>query len=345
MISTTIAGNILDFPARARSLFSYRNTQVNFTRRHILPLLEKAKRENDGSLDESDFKKIMTYYGLAIPGILGESIALLRGKPLSEKERFALTYLGAITGLFDDFFDKQYLADEKIKSLLENPGSLVPQSSNEKLFLDCYNKALTYVHDQELVRHYFRKVYDAQIESKKQAGPGLTKDELLHITIHKGAVSVLFYRAAMSHSFLPGEEDALYKMGGVMQFGNDIFDVYKDRNSGIHTLVTTAIHIDPVRQLFITALNQGYDSIAKLGYKKSNIRKYIRMLSACFISRCFVCLDQLESNEVKTGGSFIPSEYSRQELVCDMEKKINLWRSLKYHIKHRVKIPADGKLL
>lgn len=344
MVSTTVFGNILDFPARAWALLGYRKTQRDFLNEHIVGQLEKAKQENDGSLDANDFKKIMTYYGLAIPAILGESIALLRGQPMTERERFALTYLGAVTGLFDDFFDKQYLAEEKIRALAERPGDLKPQSSNEKLFLDFYNKALLYVHDRELLSVYVRKVYDAQIESKKQATPGLSKEEILRITIHKGAVSVLFYRAAMAHPFLPGEEDALYKMGGLMQFGNDIFDVYKDRNSNTQTLLTITRKIDDVRLMFTTVMEEGYGAIARLGYAETDKKKYFRMFSICLCSRCYVCLDQLESKEAKTGNQFIPAEYSRQELVCDMEKKSNLWRSLKYHIRQRLKIPAEPKL-
>jgi hypothetical protein len=129
-----------------------------------------------------------------------------------------------------------------------------------------------------------------------------------------------------------------------MQFGNDVFDVYKDRNGNIHTLLTTTRKMEEVRQLFKTAMEQGYGAIARLGYKEKDKKSYFRMFSLCLCSRCFVCLDQLESQEAKTGNQFIPAEYTRQDLVCDMEKKSNLWRSLKYHIRQKLKIPAEPKL-
>jgi hypothetical protein len=47
---------------------------------NILPLLNVAKQSNDGSLDESDFKKITHYYGLAVPAILGEAFCALHGR-------------------------------------------------------------------------------------------------------------------------------------------------------------------------------------------------------------------------------------------------------------------------
>jgi len=337
MASTTFIGNLLDFPSTAAALLRFRKTQINFINTQIVKDLEIAEKTNDGSLDKDDFKKMTRYYGLAIPAILGESIAALRGKTLSDRERFALTYLGAVTGLFDDFFDKHNLADEKIRMLFEHPDQLTPENSNEKLFLDFYNRALTYVDDPKFLLHYLRKVYDAQIESKKQTVPGLSKEEILRITLHKGAVSVLSYRAAMGQPFLPGEEDALYKMGGLMQFGNDIFDVYKDRNGGIHTLLTTTKKINDVRDIFTETKNESFHSITQLNFKKRDIKKYLRIMSLCLCCRCYVCLDQLESKEVKTGNEFKPGEYSRQDLVCDMEKKINLWRSMQYHLKEKIK--------
>lgn len=336
MSSTTFIGNILDFPSTAAALFRFRKTQRNFINKHIVKDLEAAEKTNDGSLDKGDFKKITSYYGLAIPAILGESIAVLRGKALTERERFALTYLGAVTGLFDDFFDKHKLADEKIRMLFEHPDQLIPENSNEKLFLDFYKKALAHMDDPKHVLHYLRKVYDAQIESKKQAIPGLTRDEILQITLHKGAVSVLSYRVTMEHPFLPGEEDALYQMGGLMQFGNDIFDVYKDRNGGIYTLLTSTKKMREVRDIFTATMKKSFHSVTQLDYKKRDIKKYLRIMSLCLCCRCYVCFDQLESKEEKTGNEFRPEEYSRQDLVCDMEKKINLWRSLQYHLNEKI---------
>ncbi|MBC7872925.1 MAG: class 1 isoprenoid biosynthesis enzyme [Ferruginibacter sp.] len=337
-------GNMFSVPGTASALLRSRKTQQLFLRENILPLLQEAEQSNDGTLEASDFKKITGYYGLAIPAIVGDSFATLRGKKLTTKERLALSYLGTITGLFDDFFDKHQLEDEKIRALLEQPDSLTGQNSSEKLFLDCYRKALGQAHDPQLVLHYFRKVYDAQIESKKQAQPGLTEEEILRITLHKGAVSVLFYRAAMEHPFLPGEEDAIYKMGGLMQFGNDIFDIYKDRNGGIHTLLTTTKKIDRVRSLFREVMEESFTSISGLGYSSGNIKEYLRIFSLALCSRCFVCLDQLESKEQLTGNLFSPGEYSRQDLICDMEKTGNRWKSLVYHLNERIRIPETQKI-
>ena len=190
------------------SLLNSVKKQHRFITAELGEILADAKQSNDGSLDASDFKKITHYYGLAVPAILGDSICALRGFKMTKKERLALTYQGAMTGLFDDFFDKFNMSDEQVKAFMEKPDELKGENSAEKLFLVFYKNALLNAHDPVLVSKYLRQVYQAQIESKKQVAPGLSENEILDITLKKGGVSVLFYRASMSHSFVEGEEEA-----------------------------------------------------------------------------------------------------------------------------------------
>jgi len=65
-------------------------------------------------LQQGMLKKIHTYYGLSVPAFLGEYFCLLRGKMMSDSERYPLTYLGALTGFFDDFFDEKNTPNDHI---------------------------------------------------------------------------------------------------------------------------------------------------------------------------------------------------------------------------------------
>lgn len=289
-----------------------------------------ARQTNDGSLDESDFKKITSYYGLAVPAILGEALCVLRGNKMSERERKALTYQGAMTGLFDDFFDKENVSDEAVKAFLEKPEEVNIQNARQKLFIQFYKKAFQYVPDPQSTLTYLKKVYDAQVESKKQAIPGsLSKEEIKRITVDKGGVSVLFYRTALTGSLTDTEESSLYKMGGLMQFGNDIFDVYKDCQNKIDTLMTTAKKVNDVRSDFTEMIKESFNSLFITSYKKKNIEKFHLLIYMSLCSRCFVCLDQLERKEKQTNNVFLPYQYTRKELICDMEKTSNKWRTIR----------------
>ena len=328
--------NILQTPRTISALLGNVKKQHAFIREHLQPELTVAKNINDGSLDEKDFKKITHYYGLAVPAILGEEICALRGSSMSHRERLALMYQGAMTGLGDDFFDKQGTSAETVKAFIEHPEQFTGHTANEQLFLSFYKKSLEYAHDPDLVKKYLRKVFVAQVESKKQAGPGLTRDEILKITIDKGGTSVLFYRAAMSHPFGEGEKEALYKIGGLMQLGNDVYGVYDDRNENISTLLTTTKKIAEVRTIFRSIMDESFAAVYKADYPKKNVKKFLRLISMSLCSRCFVCFDQLEKKEAITKNVFSPGQYSRSDLVCDMDKTRNKWKSVAWHLKHKL---------
>ncbi|MBL0146162.1 MAG: hypothetical protein IPP48_10645 [Chitinophagaceae bacterium] len=323
--------NIIRTPSLLLGIYRKLSAQKRFLQQHIVPLFQLP---NDGSLDESDFKKITHYYGLAVPAILGEAFCALHGKKMTEQERIASTNQGAMTGLFDDFFDKQNLSNDALKSFIENPITITGNASNEKLFLQLYNNALQNCPDNNGMLKQLYKVYDAQVESKKQAIAGLTAEEIKNITLKKGGESLLFYRTAFGTTLTKGEEIMLFKLGGLMQLANDIFDVYKDYKGGIHTLMTTTKKTDEVRQLFKQLLQEGYALAYKTGYPAQNVYRFLQIISIGIFSRCFVCLNHLEKAESVSDGIFTPSIYTRQQLICDMDKIGAVLRSVKYHIKY-----------
>jgi hypothetical protein len=330
--------NTIHAPGILFTLLRNVNRQKKFLQQNLQEELEIARRTNDGSLDESDFKKITSYYGLAVPAILGEALCVLRREKMTAKERKALTCQGAMTGLFDDFFDKQDMPEELLKNLIEHPDTIAPSNSSEKLFLDFYKKVKQHSHDPALTLHYLKKVYDAQVESKKQAIKGsLPKEEIKRITIHKGGVSVLFYRSVLSNPLSKEEKQALYQMGGLMQFGNDIFDVYKDCQKNIDSLITTAHDIKEMRSEFISMTENSFASVCQTKYDRKNIKKFLRLISMSLCSRCHTFFDQLEKKQEQTNNVFTPYQYSRRDLICDMEKARNKWKSVIHHIKEKYK--------
>lgn len=336
MKKASTLSTIFTIPALLCTLIRNVKRQQKFLQQELGPQLDDAMKNNDGSLDKDDIKKITHYYGLAVPCILGEALCVLRGKAMTNQERLALTYQGAMTGLFDDFFDKEKMTDEAVKAFMETPEQISGNNKRQQLFLQFYKKALQYTHNRQLMLQYLRKVYDAQIESKKQAVGGmLPQDEIKRITVDKGGMSVLFYRSVLHNQLSKEEENALYKMGGLMQFGNDIFDIYKDCRQHIDTLMTTAKKVNDVRIIFRDMMETSFASVYQTPYPRKNIKEFLRLFSMSLCARCFVCLDQLENKEIRSGGIFTPYQYGRNDLVCDMDKGRNKWRSVLYFIKSR----------
>lgn len=324
---------LLRLPGTVLLVVKQLNAQKNFIKKNIVPLLADARQHNDGSLSETDFKKITHYYGLAVPAILGEAFCLLADKSMTEKERWASTSQGAMTGLFDDFFDKDYMQDAEVKNKITATGIETPHQSNERLFDFFYKKALATVPDKNAMQQTLYAVYEAQVKSKQQTDPLLSIDDINNITNEKGGISLLFYRTAFEPPASKPETALLHQLGGIMQLANDIFDVYKDRENGIRTLITETGNIHSIRLLLNERLQYAYQKAYTLPYPAAAIHKFLCVLSIGIFSRCYVCLDQLEKNEIFTNNKFQVHAYSRKQLVCDMDTKKNMLRSAAYHLK------------
>lgn len=325
------------------AIFSlYRNLlrQKSFLKKQVQPILDDHVSMNDGSLGDEDVRKINHYYGLAVPAVLGEAFCALQGRKMTRQERACSTAQGAMTGLFDDFFDKQFMNATSIMALLEGPADVTGKTSNEKLFRLFFSIALKQSPNSEEVLHTLRDVYDAQVLSSKQANGSLNEEDIKTITYQKGGTSLLFYRTAFSPPATDPEKALLFGLGAIMQLSNDIFDVYKDREAGINTLATNTKHIAPLRTLFRNRLRELYVAAYKIGYAKENVTNFLTIISLGIFSRVLVCLDQLEANEQTSGGQFNVHTYSRKQLICDMDTWKNKIKSIKYS---RLLIGPKGK--
>lgn len=313
--------------------------QKLFFKKTIAIDIEEIKKEQDGSLNDSDFKKITDYYGFAVPAILGEAFCILRGKAMTERERCAMTYLGALTGLFDDFFDEKNTPQDHIKELLDNPQELLARNSHEMLFVRFFRKALGNSIDSNLLNSSFHEVYNAQVLSERQYLPEISREEIESITVEKGAVSHLFYRRVLDESVSEEERRMIYNLGGLLQLEHDIFDVYKDYIGKIRTLATIETKISNLRKTFTLMMDKTIASLSATRFPVENKKKFWRFISLVALQG-FVCLDFLESSEKKTNGIFSPKDYDRSDLICDMEKTSNKLRLIVYFVKQPSILPV-----
>lgn len=326
----TYFNNLLKLPGLYITLKNNLKLQKKFIKKTIALDIEESRNTNDGSISDQDYNKITNYYGLAVPAVLGESFCILRGKKMSEKERLSLTYLGGLTGLFDDFFDEKDMDEDHILWLTQNPEYTPAKSSHEKLFLKFYFRALKNSADHALLKKYFLNVFNAQVLSKKQILPKIDYDEIKTITLQKGGISLLFYRCALSQAMNEEEEKLLYKLGGLMQLENDIFDIYKDHKAGIKTLVTTETKIENLKKIYKYLIDEIHELVFNSNYPIKNKKKFLRIISM-IICRGNVCLDMLQKKEELTNNVFAIDKYERKDLICDMEKPVNILKTINYY--------------
>lgn len=327
--------NLAYLPKLFISLWRSFERQKQFLKVTLIHDIEQSKREKDNTLTDRDYKKMTGYYGFAVPALLGEGFCMLRGRSMSVKERFAITYMGALTGLFDDFFDEQKIPEEHIMEMITKADERIANNSNERLFVKFCQVALKNAEDADLVKKIAVKVFDAQVLSRKQKLPSTELDEIKSITLKKGGLSLLFYRSIFTEPISESEERMLSLLGGIGQLENDIFDIYKDSQQGIRTLATLTNKIDDLRKVYVDMMEQTFEMVRQTPYTRANKNKFLHFISF-IICRGLVCLDFLEEKEPQTNHQFVLNQYEKKDLICDMGKVSNTLKLFNHYTKIRV---------
>jgi len=323
--------NTINIPKQLFGVLSDLKTQRKFISDNISPLLHQFETINDGSLTEKDFQKINNYYGLAVPAILGEAFCMLRGFDMNELERLTSTSQGVVTGLFDDFFDDGNISEQEVISMLEEPRLYKWKNTGEKLIISFYIKSLDNAVNPEQVREGAMNVFNAQKKSLEQENSAISQSRIWEITQQKGGESVLFYRYGFKHSLKDGEENALFQLGSLMQLENDIFDVYKDLQSKIYTLPVLIHKVEELKKFYTKQKDLFVELSYKMDYPKENVKLFLDRIIP-IINRAYVCFKQYKKLEKSNKNIFDASKFSRKQLICDMEKPINLLRTILFQI-------------
>ncbi|MFZ4582056.1 MAG: hypothetical protein ACOYM7_05345 [Paludibacter sp.] len=268
-------------------------------------------------------------YGLYIPVFIGESYSILRGRKLSFDERAAITYLGSMTGLFDDLFDSEKHADDAIRALIHNTKPADSLSEVEQILLRLFDLFQTHIQDKKDIESLVNRVFESQVQSRKQIQPLLTTAEIKEITFNKGGYTMQLYRRAFAGNVSEAEDALFFNIGAIGQLENDIFDIYNDFTAGISTLATISSSIQSLRDIYADLQHLIFRQIENLDYNKADKRAF-KCIFALITARGLVALDNLAQLENRVGSAFNTKNFTRQELICDMEKPKNWVKLLHY---------------
>jgi len=88
-----------------------------------------------------------------------------------------------------------------------------------------------------------------------------------------------------------------------------------------------------LRKNYLSLQQEIFQLVQQTGYSSKNKKNFKKIVYLVFC-RGLVCLDQLEQKERLTGNVFNIEKYQRSDLICDMEKPLNIIRLHQYYLKY-----------
>jgi len=280
------------------------------------------------SLCRDDLKRI-SYY-IVLNRIMISSFAILRGERLTTREKYLGSLMGAFTPVYDDLMDDDFFTHEETRAFMQ--GDISDTNSSKQWLIAFLYDEISSIHPSiDLFDRYFDQAGIAQDRSINEQKDRTTSLEATRdITYQKGGNFCLLFRSGLFHDWLEGEESALYLLGGMTQYVDDIFDLQKDVTDSTYTIPAKILSVDNIRADYKRSISRCYNAFLETAYKKSNIKKFwsIQYLT---LSRGFVAMDHFSNSPVIESIEMITS-LDRQMLVVDMEKIQNVWKNIMYLI-------------
>lgn len=313
--------------------------------RYVLPaflqmanvVFNRSSRANDSLLAELD--KLLHPYGLQLSptqvkriklytiqsAIMNKWFSTLRGKPITEVERLCSLYLGALTPLSDDLTDHENLTSRDILAA-SDPNCDDTSSAAIVAGRFLYNKLL--MHANETFSYYSRIALEAQDKSMVQRKDHQLEPSMIEeLTFLKGSSSTQLGRSMLANPLAENEEKAVDKLGYLLQITNDAFDVFKDREEKQQTLLTTAKDVNGLHTTFNKLWQEMNEAFLRTSYSRVSVLKFLSQV-ATILSRGEVAFRRLVALQQESGGIFQLNSYERRQLICDMEKPINMAASV-----------------
>jgi hypothetical protein len=313
----------------SQSIYKEIRIQKKFNAQFLIPYLSDLEIKHVGQFSQEQRTKIIDYYGMFITSFLCSSYKKLYGGKLNEAERKRATLFGILTPVGDDLFDIDKLDHESIKKITFEPDQYIANTFSAKVTKEVQSFLLNDVPHLSAYKAAAQAVLDIQIETVQQTNSQISEETLERITYKKGAVSVIIYYQILEQTADEKMLLALEEIGGLFQLGNDIFDLYKDVRDGIYTLVNTCPDYTVFKEHFIKKVAAQNREIMNLPCAQ-NAKKDFCFVMNIINARSMVAIDQLIQKQMQHGKNIQWNQLDRKDMICDMEKPMNIIRWLNY---------------
>lgn len=306
--------------------------QQDYINKFLNPYLEELQQKYSGIFQEEQLKKIRQYYGLFIPTVLCSSYKHLYNEAYTESERKRATLFGILTPVGDDLFDIDKLSSAAINEITYHPESYDAKTFSAHIAKEIQSFMLKDVPHKNEYLEAAKNVFEIQLETIKQTNAAINDDELERITFAKGGYSVIIYHQIMNQPASEAMWKVLFYVGSLMQFGNDLFDMFKDLRDGIVTLPNRCTDYTKLKHLFMARVKECNRLIYALPYNHRKKEEFAVAMHL-IISRSLVVINKMIGLEKQLGKPLDYTKLNRKQLICDMEKINNIFKWIHYSYK------------
>lgn len=301
--------------------------RVNKYTKELLSTVKPLFKNWSDIVDDENQKRMNDY--ILIQTMWTAGFCLLRGERLKDNELKAIVNISALAPLYDDFFDKVEMPGEKIHALVNTPFDYKGQTDIELLFLEFSKRIHDNVTNIPFYLENAKRVFKAQLASKKLvSSEPLDREVVERIAFEKGASTVICMCNMLNKPLSEKEEAMMFQLGGVAQFLDDIFDLREDYLEGRQTLANPMEDVALRESEFKSSISLFKQKLEGADYSKAAKKAF--MIPVTFIlGATLLCIERYKSLALKTNGVFQINQYSRKELVVDMEERKNKWKALK----------------
>lgn len=283
-------------------------------------LLKNLEMKYDGKFDERTFKKIVKGYSLQIPAIYDAFVGLNNRKSTTQECTNLLHYF-ICSSVFDNFFDRGELTDHEIYSITFDSQNFVPKTFEQRIGLAAHLYILNKIDPKENEEYLsvLKREFDAQVASRKQFDGSITNNEIEFITKEKGgcALQLCCYYLQQKNSLQ--EKNTWYALGEVIQFSNDLYDIYKDIQNGIETIPNRLGNIIEFKKYFSNIIDNLKNEIKNIPSNNSDkLPLKISLMSIAALG--IIAIEQLQKIADTNGNLPNLKTVPRKQLIVDMEK-------------------------
>lgn len=302
--------------------------QFKTSQKETFELIKQLESKHQGKFTPSAIQKACRFQGVQ-QLLINDAFANLIERDTNAFERTSNKLYFILTGLYDDIIDQKMLSSEVLDDLFNNPLNNSSTIFEVKTLVDVHLQLLKRTKNPDQYKSTLSKIHQAQKDSLQQFNSQIEQSKLLDITLRKGGYSLLICRHYIDLPQTDEMDKCWYQLGGIIQFTNDLYDVYKDVQEGIYTYPNTSSNFNDLKDCFELLTNAWKKTIDTLPISKSKKDKLLIQLSI-IPAFGYIALDNLSKLQDIHGNLPKFSEVERKVLIIDMEMTTNRFKLIRH---------------